>query len=112
MYRLMIVLLMLCLSGTVEAYGSLRCQGKMIRPGDDMAEVLDLCGPPGNRIVEQVPVRSMVASGYARFSGFAVIENWVYDRGWGKFPAVLKFEDGELTRVDYLRHRSRGRAGN
>lgn len=112
MYRLIAVPLMLCLSGSVQAYGSLRCQGKMIRPGASMSQVLDLCGAPRNRIVEEIPVRSRVASGFAQFSGIAVIESWEYDRGWGKFPAVLRFQDGTLTRIDYLSYRSRGRDGN
>lgn len=100
---------MLCYPEAAGAFGSLRCQGKMIRPGEHMAQVLHLCGPPENRIVEEVPVRSRVATGFTRYSGVTIIESWVYDRGWGKFPAVLRFHDGILRRVDYLSYRSRGR---
>ena len=112
MHRLFTLLLLLCLSATAQAYGSLRCQGKMIRPGMSMSQVTSLCGAPRDRIVEEIPVRSRIASGFARFSGVIVIESWEYDRGWGKFPAVLKFQDGTLKRVEYLDYRSRGHAGH
>jgi hypothetical protein len=71
-----------------------------------MAQVQALCGPPRSRVVEEVPVRHRVATGFSRFSGIALTERWEYDRGWGKFPAVLTFQDGKLKRVDYLRYRS------
>lgn len=103
---------MLGISGTANAYGSLRCDGKMIRPGDSMAQVLQLCGPPETRVVEEVPLRIGVVSGFTRYSGITLIESWVYDRGWGKFPALLRFRDGEVRRVEYLRYRSRGHARN
>ena len=107
--RLTVLALLLCYCGTADAYGSLRCKGKFIRPGATMAQVLALCGPPRNQIIEEVPVRSRVASGFSRLSGIAVTQYWEYDRGWGRFPAVLRFQDGTLTRIDYLPHRSGAR---
>ncbi len=107
--RLSALALLLCYCGTADAYGSLRCKGKIIRVGATMTQVLSLCGPPENRIVEEVPVRSRVATGFSRSSGTAVTQYWEYDRGWGRFPAVLRFQDGTLTRIDYLRHRSGAR---
>ncbi len=62
-----------------------------------MAQVLAMCGSPITRIIEEVPVRTRVASGFSRFIGFTTTEQWVYDRGWGKFPAVLWFQDGKLS---------------
>ena len=107
--KLAILITLLLCCATAQAYGSLRCQGKLIRPGQDMAHILNRCGAPQDRVIEEVPVRSRVASGFTRFAGMTVVERWVYDRGWGKFPAVLIFQDGTLRRVDYLRYRSRGR---
>jgi hypothetical protein len=50
-----------------------------------------------------------VGTGFSRFSGIILDEQWVYDRGWGKFPALLLFQYGKLKRVEYLRHRSGAR---
>ncbi len=74
-----------------------------------MAQVLAKCGSPKTRIIEEVPVRARVASGFSRFIGFTTTEQWVYDRGWGRFPAVLKFHDDKLRRIDYLPYRSGAR---
>ncbi len=71
-----------------------------------MAQVLTMCGSPKNRIIEEVPVRTRVASGFSRFIGITLTEQWVYDRGWGKFPAVLWFQDGNVQRIEYLPYRS------
>lgn len=91
------------------AYGSLRCQGRIIDPGMSMSQVLTLCGPPKSRQIEEAPIRSRITTGFTRFAGIAVTERWQYDRGWGKFPAVLTFRDGTLKRVDYLSYRSGSR---
>ena len=97
---------MLCYCVTADAYGSLRCNGKIIDSGITMAKVLALCGPPKNRVIEQVPVRSRTVTGFSRFSGVSYTELWEYDRGWGKFPAVLHVDEGEIRRIDHLSRRS------
>ncbi len=74
-----------------------------------MAQVLTMCGSPKTRTIEEVPVRTRVASGFSRFSGITLDERWEYDRGWGKFPAVLWFQDGKLQRIEYLPYRSGAR---
>lgn len=71
-----------------------------------MAQVMDLCGEPTRRVVHQVPVRAGIATGFTRFVGFASAEQWTYNRGWGKFPAVLTFDDGRIQRIEYLPRRS------
>ena len=71
-----------------------------------MAQVLAVCGSPKTRIIEEVPVRARGASGFSRFIGITLAEQWVYDRGWGKFPAVLWFQDGKIQRIEYLPYRS------
>ena len=100
---------MLGYCGAADAYGSLRCQGKIIDPGVTMAQVLEMCGSPKTRIIEEVPVRTRVASVFSRFVGITTTEQWVYDRGWGRFPAVLWFQDGNLKRIEYLPYRSGAR---
>ncbi len=105
-YRTTVVALLLVYASAADAYGNLRCQGRIIDVGDSAAQVLALCGEPGQRIVSKFPVRSATRAGFTRFAGYATREQWVYDRGWGKFPAVLHFDAGTLRRIDHLRHRS------
>jgi hypothetical protein len=44
--------------------------------------------------------------GGSRIVGLTLSEQWIYERGWGRFPAVLIFLDGTLKRIDFLPHRS------
>ncbi len=97
---------LLVLSGTADAYGSLRCKGRLIDVGDAAAAVLRLCGEPAKRIVTQVPVRTGTLRGFTQFAGVVAAEQWVYDRGYGKFPAVLHIDEGVIRRIDYLSRRS------
>jgi hypothetical protein len=93
-------------SNDADAYGSLRCKGRIVDVGDTTAKVLSLCGEPSTRIASQTPVRAGNVNGFTRFVGFSTSEQWVYDRGWGKFPAVLIFDDGVLRRIEHLSRRT------
>lgn len=104
-----VLLVFVLYAGSADAYGSLRCKGRIIDVGDSASEVLSLCGEPGERTATKFPVRSAVRSGFTRFVGYTTTEQWIYDRGWGKFPAVLHFDDGVLRRIEHLSQRSRGR---
>lgn len=110
MHRLFITvaifLVLLTSSGDAGAYGSLRCKGRIVDVGDSTAKVLSLCGEPATRVTSQAPVRAGNVNGFTRFVGFSTSEQWVYDRGWGKFPAVLIFDDGVLRRIEHLSRRS------
>ena len=97
---------MLLVSGAADAHGSLRCDGRLIKVGASASQVAALCGEPSQRITSRVPVRAGGVTGFARFVGYSTSEQWVYDRGWGKFPAVLHFDDGIIRRIDYLPRRS------
>lgn len=104
--RLTIVAMMLIYCGTAHAYGSLRCKGKIIDVGMSMDKVHALCGAPKSRSKEHTPVRSRNYLGFSRFKGVFHTEIWEYNRGWGKFPVVLRFEDKKLKRVEYGTERS------
>lgn len=108
LYKVTVITTLLLFAGVADAYGSLRCKGRFISVGDSAAKVLELCGEPGNRVVTQVPVRQGTLSGFTRFGGIATSEQWVYDRGWGKFPVVLFIDDGRIQRIDHLPRRSSG----
>lgn len=106
-WKLVIVaILALGFSSVADAYGSLRCKGRLIGIGDTMEQVATLCGAPLGRRIDEIPVRSRVGSGFTRPAGTTTTERWVYDRGWGRFPAVLTFDRGRVQRVDYLPVRS------
>jgi hypothetical protein len=108
MYRATVIAILLCYCGVADAYGSLRCKGKIIEAGATRATVLALCGAPDLHVTEHAPVRAGSVLGGSRFIGIALDEQWVYDRGFGKFAAVLIFFDGRIQQVDYLPYRSEG----
>ena len=97
---------LLVFAGAADAHGTLRCKGRIIDVGDSAAQVLALCGEPGKRIVSKFPVRAATRTGFSRHTGYTTYEQWIYDRGWGKFPAVLHFDAGKLRRIEHLRRRS------
>ncbi len=94
------------LAGVADAYGSLRCKGRLIDVGDTMEEVASLCGEPAGRSIDEIPTRTRVGAGYSRLTGITTNERWVYDRGWGRFPVVLTFDQGRVRHIDYLPVRS------
>lgn len=97
---------LMLLAGPAGADGTLRCKGKLVDVGDNAAAVLSLCGKPVKRIVTQIPVRVGMRSGFTRIHGVTVHEQWIYDRGWGKFPALLHVDGGVVRRIEYLSRRS------
>ncbi len=105
-YKLIALGLAFCCCTAANAAGSLRCQGKIIQAGFPAAYVLSICGPPEYQLIEEVPARARTVTGFSRFIGIAVSEQWIYDRGKGKFPVVLEFHDGKLRRIEFLPHRS------
>jgi hypothetical protein len=89
-----------------NAAGSLRCDGKIIRTGVPAAYVLAQCGQPQNAVVQQSAARVGNVNGTSRLVGVALSEQWVYDRSYGRFPALLVFVDGTLRRIEFLPYRS------
>ena len=105
------ILLLACLAlsytSAASAAGSLRCKGKIIRVGVSAAYVLSQCGAPENQVIQESAARAGTLAGSSRLIGIALSEQWIYDRGRGRFPAVLVFFDGTLRRIDFLPHRSK-----
>ena len=104
-------LLLACLAAlsytsVASAVPTLRCNGRIIRVGVPAAYVLSECGDPDNQVLQDTTARVGTVSGHSRIVGLALSEQWIYDRGWGKFPAVLIFLDGTLKRIDFLPYRS------
>jgi hypothetical protein len=93
-------------TSAVSAAPSLRCNGRIIRVGVPAAYVLSECGAPENQVIQESLGRAGTISGSSRLVGIALSEQWIYNRGWGRFPAVLVFLDGTLKRIDFLPHRA------
>ena len=68
--------------------------------------ILSQCGPPANQTIQETTARVGTVLGSSRIVGLSLSEQWIYERGWGTFPAVLYFLDGTLRRIEYLPHRS------
>lgn len=81
----------------------LRCGSKLVTTGIDAAKVLALCGEPTQRTTEDVPVLARRANGTTFVNGKVTVAVWTYDRGSSRFPARLKFEDGKLVSIEFVR---------
>ena len=103
---LLLACLALTYSGAANAEPSLRCNGRLLRIGVPAAYVLAECGAPASQTLQETTARAGTVFGASRIVGLTLSEQWVYERGWGRFPAVLYFLDGTLKRIDYLPHRS------
>jgi len=96
----------LAYTSVASAVPTLRCNGRIVRVGVPAAYVLSECGDPDNQVLQDTTARAGTVSGHSRIVGLAISEQWIYDRGWGRFPAVLIFLDGTLKRIDFLPYRS------
>jgi hypothetical protein len=63
--------------------------------------VLELCGEPAERVVTDEPIRAFNPDGTSWVVGTTRSEILTYDRGSGRFPALLTFDDGRLVRIEY-----------
>ena len=105
-HLLLLACLALSYTSTANAEPSLRCNGRFVKVGVPAAYVLSECGRPANQTIQETTARAGTVSGSSRIVGLTLSEQWVYERGWGRFPAVLYFLDGTLKRIDFLPHRS------
>lgn len=93
---LLVMVLLLAGVGGASA-DTLRCKGKLVSVGMTMETVRKHCGEPDSKVVEERPVRSKT-----RVIGTYQAEIWTYQRGSGKFPAVLEFDGEKLISLTYL----------
>lgn len=81
-----------------------RCRTKLITEGDTAGKVLEHCGEPSSKQVVTEPVRAANASGGSYLTGATwTYEIWRYQRGSGKFPALLRIEGGVVRKIEYER---------
>lgn len=105
-YLTLLACLALSYTSVANAEPSLRCNGRIIRVGVPAGYILSQCGPPANQTIQETTARAGTVFGSSRIVGLTLSEQWIYERGWGRFPAVLHFLDGTLRRIEYLPHRS------
>ena len=105
-HLLLLACLALVYTSTANADPSLRCKGRLVKVGVPAAYVLSECGAPANQTIQETTARAGTVDGRSRVVGLTLSEQWIYERGWGRFPAVLIFLDGTLRRIDFLPHRS------
>lgn len=107
-----IQIIFLALAGAAVAIGPrafadddmLRCGSKLVSPGVDIEYVLSQCGEPTSRVKETIPQLGRRQNGTTFETGTLInIERWTYDRGSSSFPAVLKFEEGKLVSIEFVR---------
>lgn len=82
---------------------ALRCGSRLVNPGIERESVLKLCGEPAARKTELVPQYVRNANGAVMQVGTVNVEYWTYDRGTGRFPALLKFEEDKLVSIEFVR---------
>lgn len=105
-HLLLLACLALSYTSAANAASTLRCNGRIIRVGVPAGYVLSECGHPDNQTLQESTARVGTVSGSTRVVGLTLSEQWIYDRGWGRFPAVLFFLDGTLRRIEFLPYRS------
>ena len=86
---------------------AMRCGVSLVAQGQWTYEVLEQCGEPVEQHVKTVFLEARDRHG--KGGGIAAatsitIEYWVYDLGPHKLRRLLRFEDGQLVRIDTLDH--------
>ena len=79
---------------------AMRCGGELVSRGLHLVEVLERCGDPVFRR-EHVEYRGYQFGVY--LASPVLVDEFVYDLGPQKFRRRLRFEDGELRRIDILK---------
>lgn len=85
-----------------RADDTLRCGNALITVGMVGPQVIAKCGQPTDKNVAEVPQRVRRSGGRSAVIGTLRVERWTYDRGYGKFPALLTFEQGKLKSIELL----------
>lgn len=78
-----------------------RCGQWIASPDMSIEELLEKCGAPASKTVEQVDVYGPAVSGSGRVKrGTSTIEKWTYDRGSQASAMVVTIEDGKIKSME------------
>ena len=80
---------------------TLRCGSSLIKEGDTAGYVAEKCGEPESKQTYTEPVRAVRPNGTSFEVGTTSKDVWRYKRGQGSFPAILTFEKGVLTKLEF-----------
>ena len=102
--RIALALFGICAAASVAAADdTFHCGSKLVDTTMSRDEIRRSCGEPTSTTEEDIPQQVRRANGTTYVSGTIHVETWTYDRGSSKFPAVLRFEDGKLVRIEIVR---------
>jgi len=91
---LSIALLLSPLAGHAETF---RCGQWIASPDMSVEELLEKCGEPTNKTVEEIDVYGPGVSGSGRVKrGTSTLEKWTYERGNQASAMVVTIVDGEI----------------
>jgi hypothetical protein len=78
-----------------------RCGQSIASPDMSIDELLEKCGEPDQKSVEQVDVYGPNAQGAGKIKrGTVTVEKWTYDRGPQSFAMVVTIEDGRIKSME------------
>jgi hypothetical protein len=80
---------------------TLRCGSALISEGDTQGYVREKCGEPDSKETYTEPVRALRPNGTSYEVGTTSKDVWRYQRARGSFPALLTFEKGVLTKLEF-----------
>jgi hypothetical protein len=90
----------LALSGAAGAE-TFRCGQYIASPDMSVEELLEKCGEPDQKSVEQVDVYGPNAQGAGNLKrGTITVEKWTYDRGSQAAAMVVTIEEGEIKSME------------
>jgi hypothetical protein len=101
---LWITALVIAAAGATPALAdTLRCGSSLIKEGDTQGYVEEKCGAPASKQTYTEPVLARRENGTTYEVGTTSKDIWRYKRSSGSFPAVLTFEKGVLTKLEFER---------
>ena len=83
----------------------LRCGSALIEPGDSAAYTLEKCGEPSSSTTINEPFWARGVNGNVYQSVNTRSGVWRYDFGRGKFPAMLRINDGIVESITFEKKR-------
>ena len=78
-----------------------RCGQWIASPDMSVEELLEKCGEPSAKTVEEIDIYGPAVSGTGRVKrGTSTVEKWTYERGSQLFAMVVTIVDGEIKGMD------------
>ncbi|NJK89422.1 MAG: DUF2845 domain-containing protein [Myxococcales bacterium] len=82
-----------------DAQAALRCGRRLVNEGDSALRLRSYCGEPDD-IHRYSDVRALFDLDGRRLERITFIENWIFLRGEGDLPRIVRLEDGVVTAIE------------